>query len=200
MVQETRSRDVEVLQAALPPLPEPLARPVLVVVVGLPGTGKSHFSRRLAERFPMAVLETDALRKALFGSPTYSAEESARLFRAVHALIESLLRRGIPVLLDATNLVEANREHLYHIADKTGARLILVRVEAPPEVVRERLARRQQDTHREDHSDAGWEVYQRMRQAVDPIRRQHYVVDTTRDIRPVLDRIVRDILRWIRIS
>ena len=200
MAQEALSRDVEVLRASLPPLPEPLARPVLVVVVGLPGTGKSYFSRRLAERFPMAVLETDALRKALFGQPTYSPEESARLFRAVHSLIESLLRRGIPVLLDATNLVEANREHLYHIAEKTGARLILARTEAPPEVVRERLARRQQATEREDHSDAGWEVYERMRRSVDPIRRQHYVVDTTRDIEPALERILRDIRRWIRIS
>lgn len=200
MAQETLSRDVEVLRASLPPLPEPLARPVLVVVVGLPGTGKSYFSRRLAERFPMAVLETDALRKALFPRPTYSPEESARLFRAVHGLIESLLRRGVPVLLDATNLVEANREHLYHIAEKTGARLILARTEAPPEVVRERLARRQQTPVREDHSDAGWEVYERMRRSVDPLRRQHYVVDTTRDIGPVLERILRDIRRWIRIS
>src|SRR3972149_825639 len=100
---------VEELKQALAPLPEPMAKPVLVVISGLPGTGKSYFSRKLAERLPCVILESDALRKRLFSSPDYSAAESQYLFSACHRLIEELLKSGISVVLDATNLVEGHR-------------------------------------------------------------------------------------------
>ena len=186
------------LRESLGQLPEPVAHPVLVAVSGLPGTGKSYVSQRLLERVPLALLETDALRKALLPSPTYSAEESARLFRLTHELIEELLDEGIPVLLDATNLVESHRERLYNIADQRGVKLVLILVEAPPEVVQDRLAGRKQGNHPQDQSDADWEVYQRMRPSVEPIRRNHFAVDTTRDVGPVVNNVVREITRGIR--
>ena len=192
--------DVNLLQWHLPSVPDPLPRAVLVVVSGLPGTGKSYFSRRLAERILIAVVETDVMRRALFPEPDYSADESARLFRACHALIEDMVRRCIPVLLDATNLVETNRERLYNIAHRANAKLILVRVEAPPEVVAHRLGRRDEGAaDPEDNSSAGRSVYDRMASSVEPIRRNHLAVDTSRDITPVVEKIVREIQRWVRV-
>ena len=126
--------DVEQLTESLGQLPEPAAEPALVVVSGLPGTGKSYFSAQLANRLPFTILESDALRKVLFSPPTYSAEESSRLFQAIHLVIKSLLKKGISVILDATNLSERNRENLYSIAERLGVKLVLVRVEAPPQV------------------------------------------------------------------
>ena len=49
MDENETSGDVERLREALAELPEPVARPFLIVISGLPGTGKSYFSRRLAE-------------------------------------------------------------------------------------------------------------------------------------------------------
>lgn len=142
---------------------------------------------------PFLILESDALRKTLFPMPGYSREESARLFRAIHRLIEQLLKIGVSLILDATNLSEHLREYLYRIADRAGARLILVSVQAPPEVVRERLkARTGQPASR---SDADWEVYLKLKPTAEKIRRAHYVVDTSRDIGPVLDKIVRQVKR-----
>jgi len=178
---------------------EPMARVVLIVVSGLPGTGKSYFSRRMAERVPLAIVETDAMRKVLFPSPTHSGTESARLFKACHALIEDLLRKGIPVLFDATNLVEHNRERLYSIAYKTNAKLIMVRVEAPLDVVSERLRKREESDDHEDNSTADLAVYRRMVSSVEPIRRNHFALDTSKDITPVVDKIAREMERWIRI-
>ena len=125
MAQRIASAEHRRLLESLGCLPEPVARPVLMIISGLPGTGKSHFSRQLTERVPLATLETDALRKALFSVPTYSASESSRLFRLIHALIEELLDRGVPVLLDATNLVEARRRRLYTIADQRDVKLVM---------------------------------------------------------------------------
>ncbi len=185
--------DIERLAESLGTLPEPVAKPSLVVVSGLPGTGKSHFCGRLAERTPLAVLESDALRKLLFPTPSYGAEESSRLFQAIHRLIEQLLRKGISLVLDATNLSERYREYLYSITERLRARLVLVRVEAPPEVVQARLRRRLEEP--EGKSEADWTVYQKMRTSVEAIHRRHFVVDTSRDITLVIDKIVKEIER-----
>ncbi len=191
--------DAALLLRSLASLPEPQARVALVVVSGLPGSGKSYFSRRLASLTSLAVVESDAMRCALFGTPTHSGPESARLFRACHALIGDLLRRGIPVLFDATNLVEHFRERLYSIAERTDAKLVLVRVEAPEDVVAHRLSQREAGFgDSEDNSTAGLDVYRRMASAVEPIRRNHYAVDTSRDITPVVEKISRELDRWFK--
>ena len=186
--------DVKRLTESLGELPELMVEPTFIVVSGLPGTGKSHFCSRLAERLPLLILESDALRKTLFPSPSYSPVESSRLFRACHLLIERLLKKGVPLILDATNLSERYRERLYSIADHLDVRLILVRVEAPAKEVRERLKARQEGRS-PGKSDADWEVYQKMKPAVQKIGRNHYAVDTSRDITPVLDKIVREVKR-----
>jgi predicted kinase len=191
-VEETTS-DVKQLVANLGELPEPVARPFLIVVIGLPGTGKSYFCRQLAQRLPAIILESDDLRKALFPSPGYSAAESLRLFRACHLLMARLLGKGISLIFDATNLSEHNREYLYRIAERLGIKLVLVRVEAPPELVYQRLKERVLSS--ESSSDADWKVYQRMKPQAQRIRRRHYTVDTSRDITPVIDKIVWEINR-----
>jgi len=194
MVESTQLlSDVQRLMESLGQLPEPEAEPVLIVVSGLPGTGKSYFCGKLAQRLLFVILESDAFRKVLFSSPDYSQQESARLFRAYHSLIESLLRKGISLILDATNLVERYRERLYSIADRLNVKLLLVRVEAPPQVVHERLKSRPKDL--ENHSDADWGVYQKMKPSVQRIGRKHYAVDTSRDIYPVIDKVVREVNR-----
>lgn len=179
---------------------DPMARVVLVVISGLPGSGKSYFSRRVSERVPIVIVETDAMRKLLFSSPKYNAAESSRLFKACHALIGNLLKNGHSVLFDATNLVESNREYLYAIANKSDAKLIIVRVEAPLDVVSERLRKRENGDIdiSLDNSTAGLSIYRRMVSSVEPIRRNHFVVDTSRDINPVIDKIAREMHRWIR--
>ncbi len=185
--------EVQQLSGSLGQLPEPVVKPAFVVVSGLPGTGKSYFCAQLAERLPVVILESDALRKALFPSPSYSAQESAHLFRLCHLLLERLLGRGVSIIFDATNLSERNREHLYSIADRLDVKLVLVRVEAPPQIVYQRLRARGENS--ESKSDADWMVYRKMKPSVERICRNHYAVDTSRDIAPVLDKIVRQVTR-----
>ena len=46
----------------------------------------------------------------------------------------------------------------------------------------------------ESKSDADWTIYQRIKPSVQKIRHNHYTVDTSRDITPVLDKIVREVM------
>jgi predicted kinase len=183
--------DVEKLRRSLNGLPQPQVKPPLIVVSGLPGTGKSFFCSKLAERLSFLILASDALRKILFPFPQYKENENKQLFSACHVLIEELLRKGIPVIFDATNLLEHHREYLYRAAERAGAKLILVWVEAPTEVVRQRLLAREKTAMPQYDSEAGWEVYNKMKTRRERISRNHLVVDTSQDITAVIDKIVR---------
>jgi predicted kinase len=183
--------DVERILRHVEPLPPPRPRPALVVLVGLPGAGKTWLATELRRRTGAVTLESDDLRVLLFGRPVYTADESRRLFAAIHAAIGEILRRGAPVILDATNLAESEREPLYGTAEAAGARLVIVRVVAPRWLIHRRLARRTLRLE-PSRSEAGVLVYERMRRRFEPIRRPHFRVDTSRDATAVIDAIVRE--------
>src|SRR4029077_14838300 len=123
----TRDRDADLMEAALGRLPPRVARPSVVVMVGLPGSGKSFLARALAKRTPVVVLDSDAMRLVLFAEPRHTKREHARLFPALHVVMERLLARGHSVIVDATNLKEWSRRPYYKIAEKYGAPVVLVR-------------------------------------------------------------------------
>jgi predicted kinase len=182
--------DADRLEKSLGRLPAPVARPSMVVMIGLPGSGKSHLARVIAARVPAAVLDIDALRGALFEDPQHTAKEHGRLFPALHALMDRLLARRITVIVDATNLKETNRKPYYKIAAEHGAKLLLVRVWARTPVIRRRLHTRAESPDPADRSTATLEVYERMREGAQRVRRQHISVDTSADTRAAVDKIV----------
>lgn len=183
------------VEARLPYTEDSRARPFLIMLSGLPGTGKSYLARRLSERLRTPVIETDFVRKTLFPQPSYSADESAIVHWVSRLLMRKLLARGVPVILDATNLIERQREMVYHVAEQAGARLVIVQTVAPEEVVRARLERRLTQRDPEDISDATWNVYRRMAERQQPIRRPHLVVNTSEDLEPAIDKIIREVTR-----
>ena len=162
----------------------------LLVLTGLPGTGKSHLSKRLQRRLPLLVLESDRLRKVLAHSPKYTPDESSRLFSACHLLIEEFLGQGRQILFDATNLTEKFRQPLRSIAARRGVPFLVVRCTAPVDLVRRRLADRGAGAHPSDYSDAGWRIYSRMHPYEEAVEGRHLNVDTSLDILGVEEEVV----------
>ncbi len=169
----------------------PPKSPFLVVLSGLPGTGKSHFARELVQRTPFISLGSDRLRKTLAPRPKYTREEHLRVFVAAHLLLEELLEQGWRVIFDATNLTERIREPLYEMAARLQAPLALVWFTAPRNTIRRRLADRAAGRSFDTYSDADWLIYCRLRPGEEPIPRPHLAVDSSQDISPVLDQLVR---------
>jgi len=98
----------------------------------------------------------------------------------------------VRVIYDATNLHERHRELVYRLADGREVKLIVVKVVSPEAVASQRLRNRQADvTDDDDVSDADVKVYRRMSRRVDPIRRNHVVVDTSQDLRPAITKLLR---------
>ena len=183
--------DADILYSSLGDLQESVINPVLVLISGLPGTGKTYSSKKLSERLPFVTLESDELRRVLNPRPNHSKAESARLFAAIHLLCERLLKERHSVIVDATNLTEKHRRHFYDISDRLGVKLIIVHLTATEQVVKERLEKRGKESA--NNSDADWKVYLRMKKSVDKIKRKHYSLDTSLDYENIPDEIVEEI-------
>lgn len=182
--------DADRLEKALGPLPRKGRRAGVVVLVGLPGSGKSHFARQVAGRIPAAVLDSDALRTALFAEPEHTKQEHARLFPAMHGLMARLLARGITVIVDATNLKAANRRQYHGLAQEHRVPIVVVRVWAPKSTVLARLRARAAGANPRDRSTATPGVYEKMRAQAEPIRERHLSVNTAKDTGDTVDKVI----------
>ena len=110
----------------------------IVVLVGLPGSGKSTY----VEREGGAALSSDALRKLLADDETTQTIHD-RVFQSLRYLLRQRLALGRPVTyIDATNLTPEERQPYIGIGKSHGCELEAVYFNVPLGVCRERNARR----------------------------------------------------------
>jgi aminoglycoside phosphotransferase family enzyme/predicted kinase len=195
---------------ALAHLEQPARRPCLVLTGGLPGTGKSTLSRQLAVAAGFYVIRSDAVRKELAGlcpesagggaldAGIYSAAWTDRTYAECLARAETRLFSGERVLIDATFVEERRRRPFLEAARRFGVPGLFLMCDAPPDVVRSRLAARQGDV-----SDADWSVYQQVRGRWEPpgseTARDAHRLDTAHPAGAAVDQAV-NILRQAELA
>ncbi len=99
------------------------------------------------------VLRTDEIRKRLWGVPSlqrlpreaYTPEMSAKVYDQLFHDAELCLKAGRSVVLDAVFLKAEERARAEALAASVGVGFLGVWLEAPPEVLRERVAARIND-------------------------------------------------------
>jgi predicted kinase len=99
----------------------------LVVVCGLPGTGKSSVAAALATRLGAVGLSVDPIEDALLGAglpPSWEVGVAA--YEAARVMAEQNLALGRSVVVDAVNDGEPARDTWRTAAGRTGARLVFV--------------------------------------------------------------------------
>ncbi|MER7542925.1 AAA family ATPase [Spirillospora sp. NPDC127506] len=123
----------------------------LILVGGLPGTGKSTLAGALADRLGCAVLSSDRVRKELaglapldsaaapYGTGLYTEEWSRRTYRELADRAARLLRLGETVVLDASWTSKEQRDLAALVAEHEHAPLTSLRCEAPQALAAERI-------------------------------------------------------------
>lgn len=152
----------------------------LLIMVGLPGTGKSSIVEHLRHMVAPVVVSTDGVRKSLRPQATYTAAEVMLVYEVSYAIIEARLLRGQRVIFDASNYLVARREYVTDLATRCGAPVAVCHVQASQSEIHRRLLEREGDHRRHgDLSEANWAVYKWMVEAQEPVSGPHLILDTT---------------------
>lgn len=88
-----------------------------IMLIGLPGAGKTHIAQSLANPCNAVVLSSDVIRKELFGDESIQTE-SGKVFELMNNRVIEYIKNGTNVIYDATNLRRKNRKHLLSILPK----------------------------------------------------------------------------------
>jgi len=139
-------------------------RPMLILMHGASGSGKSWLSRQLVPELRAIRIRSDLERKRMAGmQPTqsepagvregiYSPHFSHRTYARLADHTEACLRAGFDVIVDAAFLDVTNRELFRALAKRVGAGHVIVACQAAPATLAERLIER--SAGHSDPSDA----------------------------------------------
>ena len=178
-------------------------RPVIWVVCGLPASGKSTIAAALGKALGLEILRSDAVRKQLFELPVetaviqpfeegmYSREVNALTYARLLLQAQEQIAGGRSVILDATYGSRRQRQEVLRLARDSDANVLFVECSARPDILIERLRRRENGP---SVSDARVQHFQQLRQRFEPlvdIRAElHLRVNTEEPLRRNLDRIL----------
>lgn len=69
-----------------------LNKPHVIVMVGIPGSGKSFFAEQFADTFNAPLVSNGRLRDELFNEPTYSSDEQTIIRRVSDYMLDELYK------------------------------------------------------------------------------------------------------------
>lgn len=161
-------------------------RPLLVIFIGVPGSGKTYFATRLSKELGAARLNSDAMRLAIFGDlghieKLYHSPQRKVLntytFGALDYVTRELLGSGTSVVYEAIQRTQSDRKGMERLAEECGARLVLVSMEIDDEMAIDRVQKREEspDVRRFDEAKAR-EVVTHFRESLEPLQRTDYLV------------------------
>ena len=101
-------------------------QPLLVLLYGYPGAGKTYFSRQLCERMEAAHLQGDRIRGELFEKPRYDKQENDVITQLMNYMAGEFLSAGLSVVYDANALRVGQRHVLRDLARRMHATPVLV--------------------------------------------------------------------------
>lgn len=108
-------------------------KPLLIMLYGFPGAGKSYFARQLGEQLQAAHVHGDRIRSELFEQPRYDKEENAVITQLMDYMTHEFLSAGISVLYDTNAMRQSQRLALRETARRTRAKPLLVWLQIDPE-------------------------------------------------------------------
>lgn len=155
---------------------------MLIVVTGLPGTGKTTIAETLAKDIDAIVFSTDKIRKMIFEKPVYNEEDKRIVYNELFSQTGKYLAIGKNVILDGTFYTKALRERAKEIGKSFCEEVYFVYCETPEELLKKRINKR-----KDTFSDADYSVYLKMKKIFEEFEEEVIIIDTSNPVDTNID-------------
>lgn len=119
-----------------------LSRPLVIMVIGLPGSGKSFFARQFAEMFAAPLVSSDFVRHAVSPESQFNAAEDALVTSLTQHTVEELLKTGKTFLIDGGLNNRTSRHTISRDAKRYGYGILTIWVQTDEPTSLSRSSRR----------------------------------------------------------
>jgi len=140
---------------------------MLLLLSGLPGSGKSTIAREYVARYGGVHISSDLIRTELGLRGHYQPGDKARVYTAMLERTTEVLSNGGTAVVDGTFYSEATRTPFEAAARACGVPVFRVQVRAQETTVRQRLQKSRPD------SEADFAVYEKIRDQYEPWLQPH---------------------------
>lgn len=119
-----------------------LSKPHLVVMVGIPGSGKSFFADHFAETFNAPIISFDQLRDELFDQPTFTNDEYSIIERVADHQLGELFKTEQTIIYDGSGQQRQERTKLTKRAQSAGYETLFIWVQTETTTAKKRAMKR----------------------------------------------------------
>ncbi len=155
--------------------------PVIIVMHGFSGSGKSTVSGFLAEQYQAAWVRSDVERKWLFGLSEfessydhginiYTPQATRKTFERMALIAQWLLSDQYPVIIDSGALKESERELFRKLAVQFNATYVIVNCMARTKTLKQRISNRLDLNN--DASEANTDLIERQQSWIEPLTQE----------------------------
>jgi len=103
--------------------------PKLIILMGLPGSGKSYISNYLHDKYGFTVLSGENITFAIFNKVDCTGAEYSMAYDILRQLAQKLISLGYSVLIDGTNLKYIFRQQIYNDVNCPDTTLLYLKVD-----------------------------------------------------------------------
>src|SRR5690554_4531589 len=130
---------------------------MVIIVFGLPGSGKSFFAEHFSAAIDAAYISSDRIRKELFKARNYSEEEKSAVYDEMIGRMKQAHADKKHVVLDGTFYKATIRQKFEIEAQASNAIIKYIEVTASETTIQERVGIKR------EHSEADYAVYLKLK-------------------------------------
>lgn len=131
-----------------------LSRPLVIMMLGVPGAGKSFFARQFSDTFGAPLVSHDRLRYELFSDPQFNKDEEMILDRLTLLQAKELLKTHKTFIIDGSMSVRTNRAIIEKLARDEGYGTLVVWVQTDPQTSQARSLKRNPNRPFDEYNSA----------------------------------------------